>query len=384
MTCSGNGWGVADQVLYLFSSNASPRYAQDIVNIIGLPRRGRYVFRYDRKYVENSIAGTPENWKQIEGMEGIVCFSLQQRARYVLPAFIPVRAVTVVSAHIIGSTHIVEFELGDLVAIRPDNDETQRPGQVRDFSDWVRENTDGQPYEHSVSRGDPPEGNLWRSAADQPLIFEALSWWLSRAEAFVNTRFVRFEHVARACGDAATVDDRGRLGLEAGDTYQLRLVQHQGTQIEDSQAFVVSTDNAHITVIGRPGFDVASRYDEITIGLQVVPMSGLKAAETVIVIEAAVGGNGPRLELPVRITPPSSQAVLSVIGPVLVLAALGVPSAINLNEPIPILGVIAALLGTIALQYFGINVTAPSNPFPTASPPAASTINAGHAVSKSD
>jgi hypothetical protein len=86
----------------------------------------------------------------------------------------------------------------------------------------------------------------------------------------------------------------------------------------------------------------------------------------------------------VRITPPSSQAVLSVVGPVLVLAALGIPSAINLNEPIPILGVIAALLGTIALQYFGINVTAPSNPFPTASLPTAPTINAGQAVSKSD
>lgn len=356
-----------DRVVYLFSSNSSPQYAQDIINLIGMPKRSRYVFRYSRDYVEDTIAETAEKWGQIEGKEAFVCFSLQQKAEYVLPVFIPVRAVKVKSARIVGSTHIAEFELGELVAIRPEADDKQRPQQVRDFSDWIRSNTDNRPYERSISLGNAPDSRLWRGEADQPLIFEALTWWLSRAESFSDARFVRFEQLAQVGNDTvASVDDQGRVGLEAGKTYQLRLIQHQGREITDTRAFVVSTDNAHVTVIGRPGFDVASRYDEIAIGLQIVPMSGVKAADTVIVVEPAAGGDGPKIQLPVRITPPTSQAVLSVIGPVGVLAALGVPSALNASMGVAIAFVILSLLGTIALQLLGINVTAPSNPFPAA------------------
>lgn len=373
-----------DKVLYLFSSNASPQYAQDIINVMGLPKGSRYVFRYSRKSVEDSLADAV-SWKEIENKAALVCFSLQQRAKYVPAVFIPVRMAMVKSARTIGSTHIVEFQLGDLVAIRPVDDEEERWKQVQDFSDWVRANTDAHPYDRSVSLGNAP-ADLWQAETDQPLIFEALAWWLSRAESFSDARFVRFEEVAEAgqATELATVDDQGRLELESGKTYVLRLVQHQGQAISDTRAFVVSTDNAHVTVIGRSGFDVASRYDEIAIGLQVVPLSGVKSLETVIVVEPAPGGSGPRLQLPIRIKPPTSQAVLSVIGPVGVLAALGVPSALNASQELTIALVVVSLLGTIALQFLGINVTAPSNPFPAATPPTAVTINTGQGASKSD
>jgi hypothetical protein len=344
-----------------------------------MPKGSRYVFRYSRERVDDPIAETEENWKQIEGKQGLVCFSLQQKAKYFLPVFIPVRAVTLKDARIIGSTHIVEFELGELVAIRPEKEEDARPAQIRAFTEWVctGDNVRSYPYTRSISLGRSADAQLWRGEADQPLIFEALSWWLSRAESFIEARFVRFERLVQAGADgtSATVDDQGRLGLEAGKTYDLRLVQHQGEEISDKRPFVVSTDNAHVTVIGRAGFDVASRYDEISLGLQVVPMSGVKAVETVIVIEPASGGKGPRLQLPIRIKPPESQVVLSVIGPVLVLAVLGVPTAFNAKPSVAVPLVFVALIGTALLQFLGINVTAPSNPFPAASAPTTVTIN---------
>ena len=42
------------ELLYLFSSNAQPQYAQDILNVLAAPIGHRMTFRYDSKYVDNT------------------------------------------------------------------------------------------------------------------------------------------------------------------------------------------------------------------------------------------------------------------------------------------------------------------------------------------
>jgi hypothetical protein len=68
-----------DQCLYLFSSNQSPLYAQDILNVLGAPVGHPYTFRYDAKYLSE---GLREGWAGLKGTRAVVVFSLQQRARF--------------------------------------------------------------------------------------------------------------------------------------------------------------------------------------------------------------------------------------------------------------------------------------------------------------
>jgi hypothetical protein len=110
--------------LYLFSSNRSPLYAQDILNVLAAPAGARYQFRYDIAYVENvplddGGEATASSWQQIEpGTPVLVLFSLQQQAKYFEPVFIPIRRGEVIKhPYIFGSRLFVEFRLGGIVAL---------------------------------------------------------------------------------------------------------------------------------------------------------------------------------------------------------------------------------------------------------------------------
>ena len=103
--------------LYLFSSNQSPLYEQDILDVLAGPSGGVHRFRYDIPYVENVSAEdgghqTAAKWKEIEtGTPVLILFSLQQAAQYFEPAFIPIRKGEVLKTYVVGSRLFIDFRL---------------------------------------------------------------------------------------------------------------------------------------------------------------------------------------------------------------------------------------------------------------------------------
>jgi hypothetical protein len=128
--------------------------------------------------------------------------------------------------------------------------------------------------------------------------------------------------------------------------------------VTSEDSFEVAVDGAIIRIIGRPGFDIGSRYDRIAIPLHAVQSERYEARETVLVIEPAEGVRGPQLRLRLRVEPPSKKLLAGSLGSTLALGALGSASLL----PIPTLGkallVVAAALAIAVLSFFGLYVSA--------------------------
>src|SRR2546421_378502 len=102
--------------LYLFSSNASPQYAQDILNVFACAAGQQYVFRYERKWVDGPAQARWLNLRDDDTWV-LICFSLQQRAFFHDPAFIPIRLGRVAATTTIGSHFFVRFTVGRYVSL---------------------------------------------------------------------------------------------------------------------------------------------------------------------------------------------------------------------------------------------------------------------------
>src|SRR5258708_2035781 len=86
---ASQGHSLSDRgaMLYLFSSNGQPQYAEDVLNALGAPAGYRATFRYDAKYLNESARNS---WSELRG-DVLIHFVLQQSNEYFTPVLFPVR-----------------------------------------------------------------------------------------------------------------------------------------------------------------------------------------------------------------------------------------------------------------------------------------------------
>ena len=92
------------QILYLFSSNQSRLYEQDILDVLAAPSGSLRQFRYFERYVSPTLRA---NISELEGRVALLHFSLQQEEQYHEPVVIPVRWATVHSAALVGDVYAI-------------------------------------------------------------------------------------------------------------------------------------------------------------------------------------------------------------------------------------------------------------------------------------
>lgn len=91
------------------SSGARPRYRQDILRAIAMPRGARLQFRYRLELVAESVQVRIRNGTA--NQEKVLIAYLDQSDRSKMPEFVPCRFATIVGARIHGSTTTAIFEL---------------------------------------------------------------------------------------------------------------------------------------------------------------------------------------------------------------------------------------------------------------------------------
>jgi hypothetical protein len=288
--------------VYLFSSDQSPLYAQDVLNVLAAPLGQLYTFRYASQYLTEELAA---EWMGLKKHRVVVVFSLQQRAEYSSPAFVPIRSGHVVRTYIEGTSHFITFELEAVISLpEPEKkDGRMRYGDaVRSFTSKLADVTT-VPYDASASLGrELPVGAL-DTSRDQTILFDRAGRYLANTAAFANARFVRVLGIKPSGFNApyvATAHDDPRIHLTAGKTYDLDLYHAQPVAPLAPQPFTVSVDGVSLRTIGRPGFDVSSRYDLVTIRLVAVD-TGVEDRETVLVVEPGRDVQGPRVELHIKV-----------------------------------------------------------------------------------
>jgi hypothetical protein len=309
------------QLLYLYSSNIRPLYAQDIIDLLAAPGGYRYQFRYDQQYIPDF---TKQAWSKLKDTPVLVLFSLQQEAKYQPAAFIPVRAGKVHRAFTLGAIYVVEFSLGEYVSLRePEKDDRGRPDmarQVTEFTDYVGRKELPRPYRHSAGLGDDllkDPGAAVGGETDQMVLFSRTVAYLQGTQSFRSARFYRFHRVAEfeaGESDALEIDESGVFELVGGKTYELAIFHHQPTDVVRPERFNISVDQGVIQVVGRTYFDIASRYDIVTVPFHAVESPVYETRSTIILVEPAEGVEGPRLRLPLRVKTSRGRAGVAVAG----------------------------------------------------------------------
>lgn len=352
------------QVLYLFSSNIRPLYEQDILDVLAAPTGAIYQFRYEKRWIGPDHGA---KWLTLPaGTPVLVNFSMQQQARYHAPVFFPIRRGTVKRTFAEGDALFVEFILGGLVCLpEPKRDDQGRlllADEVATYRNYLAEKSVPQPYGFSAGLGQ----NIFSDAnsplddsVDQITVFDRLTRYLQPTDSFRDARFYRFLRLApRGKRDSIIPDTDGVFHLVGGTTYSLELFHHQPIDVTREDAFVISVDDAIIRVIGRPGFEIGSRYDRIAIPFHAVQSDRYEARETVLVIDPAENVRGPQLRLQLRVDPPAGKLVAGTILSTAALAVLGSVALWPVANAWRGVAIGAALVVIAALNLLGLFASA--------------------------
>jgi hypothetical protein len=350
---------VRKATLHLFTSNIRPLYEQDAIDLLGMPNRCFYRFRYDAEWL-NPAAEAAWQASALQGARCIVYFSLQQQAGYYAPAFIPLRYGTVEGTEVLGSARVVHFTLEDYASLRKPvmHGESYR-SNVRDFTNQLAGTLLGATPEGgrsaTLSEFGPPDG-LFESAG-QPFVFEALVDYLSQTQSFQNHLFVRVEGV-REVGSATVVTPRdGQFTLVAGRNYELIVAHYQGTRsVTTTSRFQISTDSEIVALIGPDTFTISSRYDALS--LQFHLPSRDDSLYSQIIIQPMDSALGPEIRVPLLVGPTKIRKFGAPVLAFLALLGVGAPSVFTqLSDPVKTVSWVGGtLLGTV-LAYMGLRRT---------------------------
>jgi len=326
---------VGDSCYFLFSSNQRPQYEQDIIDVLAAPTGSPYRFRYAERYIERAVRDKPPE----VGSRVLVVFSIQQKAGYHEPAYIPVRFGTVKSATWYGNFLVVDFLLAD-ACCAPIRERSEAPRKERDaatrqtvvdFTNFIHQSAVSPKDGKSLSVGSLPEGQVNRGENEEKKmeVFQNLAELLQRTSSFAGTRFLRFEKMTERGTDTIVPSDENGYTVQAGKVYDLWFQQWQPREILTVEKFHVSVDGQNIKLIGSDVIEIASMYDVVSVPVFATSASTNEKRYSVIAVDPVdptPGVSGPRIRIPVIITVPTARttavATASSIGAIL----LGLPA----------------------------------------------------------
>jgi hypothetical protein len=322
----------------LFSSNIRKLYEQDILNLTAVPNGSRYRLRYKLNYVDEPLRTKWGTW--LEGSPALVVYSLQQLKDYQDPAYFPIRLARVVRAYVESAdVCVVDLEVGRSASLLPPSVASNHSKNVRDLSAYLAGHANTPHAGISASLIDVKPGDGWEylevakdESADLAL-FQRTGQYLSGVVSLRDVAFYRvvgvFDRHDWAKGSRIPIapdPSTGAISLKPSTAYVLAIFLEQPDGSALSGSFEVKADHDIIRFAGRSSFDVASRYDLVTLDLH-TPQLGEESERTgSLSITPVATTHGPEVQIPIRlaVTPGKTVATLglSVVG----LALVGLPA----------------------------------------------------------
>jgi hypothetical protein len=339
--------------LYLFSSNQSALYAQDILNVLGAPEGHLYRFRYDAKYVEPSLVS---QWESLQDTPVLVLFSLQQRARFQPPAFIPIRAGYVVHTHREGNSLFVDFRITTFACI-PDSVETEGE-QVIQFTKMLEGWTDA-PYSVSASLGSLLPGKAIDTEGDASVLFSRTASFLAQTATFQDAYFVRvlgIRPVGQSKSDAmpflSTTEHQPYYKLKARTSYELVFFHAQLTAPSEPAEFRIFVDPTKVHLLTEGQFFVASKYDEVLVPLVTATTAGLEDLDSVIAVQPETGVQGPAVQVRIKLEADRARAYGTAAAQSLALVLVALAGILSSTPTF--VRLLLAVFGAVAAAWIGL------------------------------
>lgn len=303
---------MANDPIFLLSSNIRPQYEQDIVDVVASAQGSLKRFRYEEKYVEPALRA---DWtdNKLVGRECVVVYSIQQPSGYHEPAYLPIRRGTITRTSSSGSLLVVEFQVGSYAPLRSPTDNESRGELVHAFTVEFSETAAGHPGSHNEKErfsavSASPSGITVGNTEDHG--FERNVQYLSNTVSFASHAFWRIANVAEVGARKRVDPDRqGRFRMYSGKTYEITITHFQlafpiGTATEPPQ-FEATTDEDLVEIVGSTDFTIASRYDALPIRVR-IPNLG-ETRETYLSIRPKGGTRGPSADLHLFVGPTTKR-----------------------------------------------------------------------------
>lgn len=363
------------EILYLFTSDQTQRYAQDVLNVLAAPSGDIVRFRYDRRWISDE---TVERWSSntLEGVRTLICFSAQHPAEYAPAAFVPIRLARVDRTHVVGKHHFAYLRLEELVSLPAAADAKERAARVRDFTREVQRLT-AAPYDKWASLGQPvalatEPRSSYQGGDDIDTYFETLADYLVRVPVFEDAVFLRCLKVRE--GDRVVPveynDERiPEVRLTSGKNSVIELLQYLPTERVADGKFDVSVEGEGLRLESDSRLLISSRYDTMAVRLST---HADRPATARLLIEPAGVTRGPQIVLTFRVVPPDAQrigvATLAFVG----LVLLALPPVFS-SPALKVASVVAGGLLAAWMSVFGFSmprlVTLPKLQGDAGSPP---------------
>ncbi len=252
-------------MLIFLSSGAQPRYADDIVRILALPRGGQLQFRYDVRLLSPAVIDKIPR-EGLAGAQGMVCF-LSAGTPTEKRQILPVRLVTIVRAELIGSSCVFTLEANFFVP--PLSDQEIRDAVAADeraeLPAFAMEDHDGEGrFAFFASL------NWWNLRRESATAFEETVRALSRHQPFdaEGTIFYAVHTLARVASISWFVTwpvpllaSTGVYRLASRGRYQIEIYSYAPDKISAGLHLHAESEDDFIRFVTPRAIAIDSRYD---------------------------------------------------------------------------------------------------------------------------
>jgi hypothetical protein len=207
-------------MFYLFSSDSTPRYKTDILDVLCYPERHIFRFRYQDQYVSDEVKQLVGKKKPPKNESGIIIYAeVQSKGPYREFDFYPIRQVTIERVFVKGSIYYVDFRLGAFVdygrgaqaekskseyqtnlnalKLHPlpllQEDETHKWGKVWDIASKTITDYDDKSAEKQLTHGYylsyEVKSSLGEVLGTDPIVWESVVNTLSRSPSMKSSLF---------------------------------------------------------------------------------------------------------------------------------------------------------------------------------------------------
>jgi hypothetical protein len=371
-------------MLYLFSSNAQPQYAQDVLNALGAPAGYKATFRYDTKYLNESARNS---WNDLCG-DVLIHFVLQQSNEYFTPVLFPVRLGTIVDTRCEGDIHLVDFTVGDFVSLPDATDPKDYPKNTNAYRTILEGKKFPLPYDKYAIRYDNFDVvkqhtnsglKIGNTAATVPAVFRTITDYLGGTDTFASARFLYVSRLyrrgkpppkewrakvpavsrlfQRGTDESIPIDpDTYGYVLTAGREYELEFLHSQPRSVTTPSVIHVVLDGKVLQAIGPSDLSIGSSYDVCSIRIAALP-TATGAQYTSIGLRPGSDVYGPILDIPVKVRPPNARNALVASGTATAAVIVGLSSIFSNLSDIQKFYIIAggALIASFLNTFFRVS-----------------------------
>lgn len=241
----------------LLSSGAKPRYRQDVLRAIAMPKGMQLPFRYSQDIIEQNILAKIE-LGLVKDQEALICY-IDQHEPSLTPEVIPCRYARITDAQIYGSTVTINLSLGDFVKFN----------SVQTFNNELRNSATELPN-WQCEGGQFPVGKYWLETAFDLNISKSKE--IGDWEKTINELSRRADFKGEPCFYIVTglhLDNEGTaliykncgFDLSPRQKYEIRIYHYNPERVAGISLLRFSSASTEITFITNPLLTIDSPYD---------------------------------------------------------------------------------------------------------------------------